>query len=100
MKWLVSLFFIAHGLVHAAVWLPPYSRGAPFNPSRSWLFGIFGAGEGPMRILAIILALVAATGFMLGGVGWLTSQGWGRSLQHIGLWDHRAATGWRDRQVA
>ena len=77
-RWLVGLFFIAHGLIHAAVWLPPFKEGAPFNPSRSWLLGILGVGEGPMRSAAVALALVAMIGFILGSLGWIAAREWGR----------------------
>lgn len=74
-RWLVGLFFIAHGLVLAAVWLVPPKGDAPFNSSRSRLLGIFGVGEGPMRSLALTLVVIAAIGFVLGGVGWFATQG-------------------------
>lgn len=31
-----------------------------------------------MRSAAAVIALVATVGFVLGGLGWLAAQGWGR----------------------
>jgi len=36
-----------------------------------------------VRSFAIVLAIVVALGFVLGGAGWLAGQGWGRP---IALW--------------
>jgi hypothetical protein len=37
---LLSLFFIAHGLVHAAIWAPKNDpEKTPFDASHSWLLG-------------------------------------------------------------
>ncbi|HEV8339971.1 MAG TPA: hypothetical protein VGR25_10010 [bacterium] len=82
-RWLVGLFLVAHGFIHVAVWLPPYRGEAPFNPSRSWLLGALGVNAGAMRSVAIVLALVAGIGFLLGGLGWIGGQGWGRSLAFL-----------------
>lgn len=79
---ILGLFFIAHGLIHAAMWLPPLPQGGdgvPFDPKHSWLLnGLVGAD--PVRVLSIVLAAVAAAGFVLGGTGLLGHQGWWRPL--------------------
>ncbi len=80
MRWLVGLLFIAHGLIHLGVWIPPYKAGAPFNPGSSWLLRTLGTPPGTMRVIAIALAVVMTVGFVLAGVGWLVAQGWARSL--------------------
>jgi hypothetical protein len=70
---MLGAFVVAHGLVTAAMWATPAKSGEPFRASHSWLLG-------DVRSLAVALALVAAIGFVLAGVGFLTHQSWwGRS---------------------
>ena len=96
---ILGLFLIAHGLVHAGIWLAPLPSGGdgvPFDPKHSWLInGLFGGDA--MRVLSILLAAAAALGFVLGGAGLLAHQGWWRpvvigaavvSLVLIGLYFH------------
>ena len=66
---LVGGFVVAHGLVTAAIWTSPAKAGEPFRATRSWILG-------DVRSLAVALALVAALGFVLAGVGFLAHQGW------------------------
>ena len=66
---LVGGFVIAHGLVTAAIWMMPAKEGEPFRATHSWVIG-------DARSLAVALALVAAFGFVLAGVGFLAHQGW------------------------
>ncbi len=60
---------IAHGLVTAAIWVSPARQGGPFRATHSWILG-------DARPLAVVLALVAALGFMLAGTGILAHQTW------------------------
>lgn len=77
---LVGLFFIAHGLVHLAVWLAPDKGEEPFNPSHSWLMSMLGAENTTPRTIAIALAVIAAVGFVAAGFGWLGAQEWAKSI--------------------
>jgi hypothetical protein len=69
MRFLLGGFVVAHGLVTAAMWVTPAKAGEPFRATHSWLLG-------DARSLAVTLALVAATGFVLAGVGYLAQQSW------------------------
>jgi hypothetical protein len=66
---LLGLFLVAHGLVTFGIWAAPVTDKAPFNPSHSWLLG-------DTRTLAIILAVLAAIGFVATGGGLLAQQDW------------------------
>lgn len=66
---LLGAFVVAHGLVTAAVWATPAKGGEPFRATHSWLLG-------DVKPLALALALVAAMGFVLAGVGFLAHQSW------------------------
>jgi hypothetical protein len=66
---LLGLFVIAHGLVTFAIWTAPVTEKASFNPGHSWLLG-------DTRILAIILAVVAAIAFVVTGGGFLAQRDW------------------------
>jgi hypothetical protein len=68
-RFLLGGFIVAHGLVTAAVWTAPAKGGEPFRATHSWILG-------EVRLLAVGLALVAAIGFVLAGVGFLAHQGW------------------------
>jgi hypothetical protein len=72
-RFLLGGFVVAHGLVTAAVWAAPAKGGEPFRATHSWLLG-------DARSLGLALALVAAVGFVLAGVGFLTHQGWWGAL--------------------
>jgi len=69
MSWLFGAFLIAHGLVHAAIWLAPASDDVPFDVRHSWLLGELGSS-------ALVVALVAAAVFVVAGVGFLTCAPW------------------------
>jgi nicotinamide riboside transporter PnuC len=66
---LIGMFFVAHGLIHAAIWLSPPSDDAPMQVGRSWLLG-------DVRPLSVVLAIVAAAAFVVAGSAYLTSQDW------------------------
>jgi hypothetical protein len=62
-------FVIAHGLVTAALWAAPRKPDSPFDSTHSWLLG-------DVRSVAVVMAMVAALGFVLAGIGFLTHQSW------------------------
>jgi hypothetical protein len=77
-RFLFIAFLIAHGLVHLAIWLPPFLPDAPFNPSRSWLIG-------EQRGLAVALAVLAAVLLVAAGVGLWMEEDWWRLSAPAGL---------------
>ncbi len=68
-RFLLGGFVVAHGLVTAAIWVTPAKGGEPFRATHSWLLG-------DARSPAVVLALVAAAGFVLAGCGYLAQQSW------------------------
>jgi hypothetical protein len=81
----IGVFLVAHGLIHAAIWLPQAfgvrassDPASPFDPGYSWLFS--GFSDGGARWLSVLLALVAALAFVAAGVGLFAHQGWWRTL--------------------
>lgn len=81
----IGVFLIAHGLIHAAIWLPqaasrsaPASGTAPFDPGYSWLFS--GVSEDASRWLAALLAIVAAALYIGGGFGLFAHLEWWRAI--------------------
>jgi hypothetical protein len=66
---LLGAFIVAHGLLTAFIWVSPPNADAPFRATRSWLLG-------DARPLAVAVALVAAAGFVLAGVGFIADQAW------------------------
>ncbi|MDD8027578.1 MAG: hypothetical protein PHI34_13830 [Acidobacteriota bacterium] len=79
-----SLFIVAHGLVHAAIWLSPKLEKAPFDPRHSWLLSRLGLQPDFIRVFAALLAAAAALTLVLGGIGLLTHQGWWLTPLYIG----------------
>lgn len=72
-------FFIAHGLVHVAIWAPKYhAEKAGFDASHSWLIG-------DQRTLAQVLAFTAAALLVLAGVALWPHGGWWRPTAVVGL---------------
>jgi hypothetical protein len=71
-------FFIAHGGVHLAIWLPPLQPDASFDASSSWVVG-------SQRGLAVALAVIAATLLVGGGVGLWMASSWWRVIVVAGL---------------
>ncbi|HEY5984985.1 MAG TPA: hypothetical protein VIV12_01190, partial [Streptosporangiaceae bacterium] len=71
--------FIAHGLVHVAVWAPKYDpEKLPFDASHSWLLG-------DQRPLARVLAFFAAAILIVAGIALLAQGGWWRPTVVVGL---------------
>jgi hypothetical protein len=68
-RFLLGGFIVAHGLVTALIWASPPRAGAPFRPTHSWLLG-------DARRLAVVVALLAAAGFVLAGAGFIAQQAW------------------------
>jgi hypothetical protein len=66
---LLGAFIVAHGLLTVVIWLSPSNADVPFRATRSWLLG-------EARPLAVVVALVAAAGFVLAGVGFIADQAW------------------------
>ena len=76
---LLGLFFIAHGLVHVAIWAPKYDpEKAAFDASHSWLLG-------DRRPLARFLAFAAAAILIVAGIALLAQGGWWRPTAMVGL---------------
>jgi hypothetical protein len=72
-------FFVAHGLVHVAIWAPKYDPGkAPFDASHSWLIG-------DRRALAQALAFAVAAILILAGIALWAQGGWWRPTAVVGL---------------
>jgi hypothetical protein len=66
---LLGAFIVAHGLLTAFIWVSPPKADTPFRATHSWLLG-------EARPLAVVVALVAAVGFLLAGVGVIAGQAW------------------------
>jgi hypothetical protein len=66
---LLGAFIVAHGLLTAIIWVSPAKADAPFRATRFWLLG-------DARPLAIVIALVAAVGFVVAGIGFIGQQAW------------------------
>jgi hypothetical protein len=80
---LLGLFLVAHGLIHAAIWVTPKPtdpKAPPFDASRSWLLNALGVGESGARALRVVLALAATAGFAAAGLAVLFGAGWWRPL--------------------
>ena len=102
MKYIFGIFFMMHGLVH----LLYYGQSARYFelktgmlwPDGSWVFSRF-LGNEIVRNLASISLILAALGFIVGGVGILAGQTWWRvvvvgaatfsSILYILFWDGR-----------
>jgi hypothetical protein len=79
-RFLLGGLFVAHGLVHTAVWATPTKEGGmPFDPKRSWALSALGLGPSA-RSLAVALALLATAAFVAVGIGVWAGQGWWRPL--------------------
>jgi hypothetical protein len=72
-------FFIAHGLVHVAIWPPKYDPDKMrFDASHSW-----SIGDHPP--LAKVLAFTAAALLILAGIALWSEGGWWRPTAIVGL---------------
>ncbi len=68
-QFVLGVFMVAHGLLTAFIWVSPADGNAPFRATHSWLVG-------DTRPVAVVIALVAAAGFVLAGIGFITHQAW------------------------
>jgi hypothetical protein len=68
-RFLLGAFIVAHGLVTALIWASPSRADAPFRATHSWLLG-------DARPVGVVLAVAAAVGFALTGIGVMTQQVW------------------------
>jgi hypothetical protein len=66
---LLGAFLIAHGLIHAAIWLAPKTEMVPIAVDRSWLFG-------DVHRLATSMGVAAAAAFVCAGIAYLGQQDW------------------------
>jgi hypothetical protein len=66
---MLGAFVVAHGLVTGVVWAVPLPADAPFDAGHSWLIG-------ETRRLSMILGLVAASGLVVAGIGFLAHGAW------------------------
>jgi hypothetical protein len=80
---LLAIFLVAHGAVHAPIWLAPYSESAPFDPGHSWLLQGLGLGAATARSIGIALAMLAFVSFAGAGIALFARQEWWRSLAVI-----------------
>ena len=69
LQWIVGALIVADGAVTAMMWLVPAKADAPFNVAHSWLLG-------DARGVALVLAVVAALGFAVAGVGVIGHHPW------------------------
>jgi hypothetical protein len=67
----VGVFLILHGVIHAAIWIPsrPEEPLPGFGSQASWLFA-------DVRAAVVSLAVLAASGFALAGVAYLSHRPW------------------------
>jgi hypothetical protein len=80
---LFGIFLILHGLVHMLYFgqsarLFELQEGLTW-PDGSWAFSKL-LGSEATRTLANVLLIIAAAGFVVGGIGILAKQGWARPL--------------------
>lgn len=82
MKILIGVLLLAHGLVHPALAAAPNpddpeARALTFFavPERSWLFSRVNLNPAAVKWLGLILVGLATLGFILAGIGVLTSGG-------------------------
>lgn len=69
-------FLLVHGLIHLGIWMMPKPadpQKSPFDPWRSWV-------AGDRRVLAQVLAAVAAVLFLGAGAGLIGHADWWRTL--------------------
>ena len=97
---LTSILLILHGLVHL-LYFGQSARYFELQPGMVWPDGAWTfskvVGDETTRLIASILLIIAAMGFVAGGAGLIFKQGWGRplvssvsifsSLLYLLLWD-------------
>ncbi|MGD8402881.1 MAG: hypothetical protein PVJ21_04405 [Anaerolineales bacterium] len=97
---LFAIFLILHGLVHM-LYFGQSARVFELQPGMAWPDGSLAfsrlLGDSAARNLSSVLLVLAAIGFVIGGVGILTKQAWWRptivavslfsSVIYLLLWD-------------
>jgi hypothetical protein len=81
MRIVLGIFVVLHGLVHL-FYVGQSQRLFELQPGMTWPDGSWAfsgpLGDGSTRLLASIVYALAAVGFVIGGIGGLTRQSWGR----------------------
>jgi hypothetical protein len=83
LRFIVGVFLVLHGLVHL-LYFAQSRRLFELQPGMAWPEGSWAfsklLGEGATRWLASISCLLAAIGFVAGGIGIFLGQAWWRPL--------------------
>lgn len=99
-NFLFGLFFVLHGLVHM-LYFGQSARYFELQPGMLWPDGSWAfsrlLGDATARTLASVLLVLAAIGFVTGGIGIFANQAWWRptivavaifsSVVYLLLWD-------------
>jgi len=77
-RFLVALFLIAHGLIHAAIYAAPKPADAeaPFDPGHSWALAVIHVAPQPVRTASTSLAWATAVLFAVSAVALLLDVVW------------------------
>lgn len=82
-KIIIGIFVILHGLVHF-LYLGQSVRYFQLQPGMVWPDGSWAFSkildDGTTRVVAAVFLVMAAIGFIVGGVGIFMSQGWWRPV--------------------
>ena len=80
---IIGVFMVLHGLVHLLYfgqsWRLFELQPAMVWPDGSWVFSKF-VGDDTTRMLASVLLVFAAIGFVIGGIGIFARQDWWRTV--------------------
>ena len=83
LQFIFGVFMVLHGLVHV-LYMGQSARRFELRPGLVWPDGSWAfsklLGKKHTRTLASVVLLVAAIGFVAGGVGLLLSQAWWRTV--------------------
>lgn len=83
LRFIIAGFFVLHGLVHL-LYLGQSWRLFELQPGMTWPEGSWAfsklIGERGTRLLASAFCVLAATGFLAGGAGFLLKMDWWRSV--------------------
>jgi hypothetical protein len=82
-KFIIGVFLVLHGLVHL-LYFGQSRRLFELQPGMAWPDGSWAfsklLGDGATRWLASISCVLAAIGFVVGGIGILVGQAWWRPM--------------------
>ncbi|TRO57174.1 MULTISPECIES: hypothetical protein [unclassified Streptomyces] len=75
---LVTVFLIAHGLLHPGVWTAPTQPGKQlaFDPGHSWVLEAAHVSAAPTRAASLALAWYVALVYVVAGAGVAAGSGW------------------------